>query len=295
MASTPGSAIVITIATIRREHRRKSRDGRVYNEYRGGCRDVPVTRRLRQKRRYGDAASTPLRRTSIASTILQSALLPRKRIGALFALNRAARWRHRQRAGYSRNEVQLHRRRKQRGVGDVPAGAHLFAGSGTFGIALGFDFGAGFAEFAGAGVDRHRRVHQARQDHAFARMPKDALFWYADIVPVKVRPSLPSSPCRRRTDRSLSPAIDEILMPITPAYCCLRMIGITCFAARMQLFRLIATQRSNASSDISSNSASPPASETPATLLCRISMRPQRPGIASATMPSISATPSVTS
>src|SRR6516165_6560385 len=53
------------------------------------------------------------------------------------------------------------------------------------------------------------------------------------------------------------------------------MIGITCLAARMQLFRLIATQRSNASSLIESSSASPPARLTP-TLLCRTSMRPQR-------------------
>src|SRR5882672_3745263 len=55
----------------------------------------------------------------------------------------------------------------------------------------------------------------------------------------------------------------------------LRMIGITCLAARMQLFRLIATQRSKASSVMASNSASPPARLTP-TLLCRMSMRPQR-------------------
>ena len=54
-----------------------------------------------------------------------------------------------------------------------------------------------------------------------------------------------------------------------------RMIGITCFAAKMQLLRLIATQWSIASSVISSSSASPPARLTP-TLLCRMSMRPQR-------------------
>src|SRR5690349_9126773 len=53
------------------------------------------------------------------------------------------------------------------------------------------------------------------------------------------------------------------------------MIGITSLQARMQLLRLIATQRSNASSVILSSSASPPASDTP-TLLCRMSMRPQR-------------------
>src|ERR1700724_1277408 len=64
-------------------------------------------------------------------------------------------------------------------------------------------------------------------------------------------------------------AIDEILM-IAPLICA-RMIGITCLAARMQLFRLIATQRSNASSVISSSSASPPARLTP-TLLCRMSI-----------------------
>src|SRR5258707_8589455 len=60
------------------------------------------------------------------------------------------------------------------------------------------------------------------------------------------------------------------------------MIGITCLAASMQLLRLMATQRSNASSVILSSSASPPESDTP-TLLCRMSMRPQRP-IASATI-----------
>ena len=54
-----------------------------------------------------------------------------------------------------------------------------------------------------------------------------------------------------------------------------RMIGITCLQARMQLLRLIATQRSKASSVMLSSSASPPEIETP-TLLCRMSMRPQR-------------------
>src|SRR5258708_11510769 len=71
------------------------------------------------------------------------------------------------------------------------------------------------------------------------------------------------------------------MLMMAPLFCW-RMIGITCFAARMQLLRLIATQRSNASSVILSSSASPPDSDTP-TLLCRMSMRPQRP-IASATI-----------
>ena len=75
-------------------------------------------------------------------------------------------------------------------------------------------------------------------------------------------------------------AIDEMLM-IAPLFCA-RMIGITCLAANTQLFRLIATQRSNASSEMSSSSASPPDRLTP-TLLCRMSMRPQRP-CASATI-----------
>src|SRR5580704_12416330 len=56
---------------------------------------------------------------------------------------------------------------------------------------------------------------------------------------------------------------------------CWRMIGITCLAARMQLLRLIATQRSKASSVMVSSSASPPARLTP-TLLCSTSIRPQR-------------------
>src|SRR5262249_5114574 len=71
------------------------------------------------------------------------------------------------------------------------------------------------------------------------------------------------------------------MLMMAPLFCW-RMIGITCLAARMQLLRLIATQRSNASSVILSSSASPPDSETP-TLLCRTSMRPHRP-IASATI-----------
>src|SRR6266852_5956245 len=56
---------------------------------------------------------------------------------------------------------------------------------------------------------------------------------------------------------------------------CWRMIGITCLQARIVLLRLIATQRSNASSVMSKSSASPPEIETP-TLLCRISILPQR-------------------
>src|SRR5216684_2181041 len=80
-------------------------------------------------------------------------------------------------------------------------------------------------------------------------------------------------------------AIEEMLM-MAPLFCA-RMIGITCLAAKMQLLRLIATQRSSASSVISSSSASPPARLTP-TLLCRMSMRPQR-ACASATMASMSA------
>src|SRR3954467_7899785 len=62
------------------------------------------------------------------------------------------------------------------------------------------------------------------------------------------------------------------MLMITPL-CWARMIGMTCLAARMQLLRLIATQRSKASSVMSRSSASPPDRETP-TLLCRMSMRP---------------------
>src|SRR4030081_753727 len=72
------------------------------------------------------------------------------------------------------------------------------------------------------------------------------------------------------------------MLMMAPLFCA-RMIGITCLAARMQLFRLIATQRSNASSVMSSSSASPPDRLTP-TLLCRMSMRPQR-ACASSTLP----------
>src|SRR6185312_1278977 len=68
---------------------------------------------------------------------------------------------------------------------------------------------------------------------------------------------------------------------IAPLFCA-RMIGMTCLAASTQLLKLIATQRSKASSEMSSNSASPPDRLTP-TLLCRMSIRPQRP-IASATI-----------
>src|ERR1700761_4603193 len=64
------------------------------------------------------------------------------------------------------------------------------------------------------------------------------------------------------------------MLMMTPL-CCARMTGITCLAARIQLLRLIAMQRSSASSLISSSSASPPDRLTP-TLLCRISTRPQR-------------------
>src|SRR5262249_15085858 len=64
------------------------------------------------------------------------------------------------------------------------------------------------------------------------------------------------------------------MLTIEPLFCW-RMIGITCLAARMQLFKLMATQRSKASSVIVSSSASPPARLTP-TLLCSTSMRPQR-------------------
>src|SRR3954470_943135 len=65
------------------------------------------------------------------------------------------------------------------------------------------------------------------------------------------------------------------MLMIAPLFCA-RMIGMTCLAANTQLFKLIATQRSKASSEISSSSASPPDRLTP-TLLCRMSIRPQRP------------------
>src|SRR3981189_320226 len=75
-------------------------------------------------------------------------------------------------------------------------------------------------------------------------------------------------------------AIEEMLM-MAPLFCW-RMIGITCLAAKMQLFTVAAAQRARCSSVMSSSSASPPAMLTP-TLLCRISMLPQRL-CASATM-----------
>src|SRR5207249_2935375 len=90
-------------------------------------------------------------------------------------------------------------------------------------------------------------------------------------------------------DRNVT-GVQTCALPIYPDHaplCCWRMIGITCLEARMQLLRLIATQRSKASSVIASSSASPPERLTP-TLLCRISMRPQR-SCASATMALISA------
>src|SRR5229473_4903636 len=64
------------------------------------------------------------------------------------------------------------------------------------------------------------------------------------------------------------------MLTMAPLFCW-RMIGITCLQARMVLLRLIATQRSNASSVMSRSSASPPEIETP-TLLCRMSILPQR-------------------
>src|SRR6266851_2345598 len=64
------------------------------------------------------------------------------------------------------------------------------------------------------------------------------------------------------------------MLTMAPLFCW-RMIGITCLQARIVLLRLIATQRSNASSVMSKSSASPPEIDTP-TLLCRISILPQR-------------------
>src|SRR5258705_11554988 len=76
------------------------------------------------------------------------------------------------------------------------------------------------------------------------------------------------------------------MLTMAPLFCW-RMIGITCLQARIVLLRLIATQRSNASSVMSRSSASPPEIETP-TLLCRMSILPQRRW-ASLTMALISA------
>src|SRR5215475_13551348 len=64
------------------------------------------------------------------------------------------------------------------------------------------------------------------------------------------------------------------MLTMAPLFCW-RMMGITALQARMVLLRLIAVQRSNASSVMSRSSASPPEIETP-TLLCRMSTRPQR-------------------
>ncbi|HEV3165168.1 MAG TPA: hypothetical protein VGZ22_14170, partial [Isosphaeraceae bacterium] len=68
-------------------------------------------------------------------------------------------------------------------------------------------------------------------------------------------------------------ATEEMLM-IAPERC-RRMIGSTCLQAMIVPRRLIAQTRSKASSLSSSSGLSPPAMLTP-TLLCRISMRPQR-------------------
>src|SRR5262249_51940270 len=76
------------------------------------------------------------------------------------------------------------------------------------------------------------------------------------------------------------------MLTMAPLFCW-RMMGITALQARMVLLRLIAVQRSNASSVMSRSSASPPEIET-ATLLCRMSMWPQRCW-ASATIALISA------
>src|SRR5215475_13017736 len=67
------------------------------------------------------------------------------------------------RQGDAGDEVRLVGGEEQRGIGDVPAGAHLVA-QRHFGIAHRLDLGAWLVELAGAGVDRHRRVHQAGQD-----------------------------------------------------------------------------------------------------------------------------------
>ena len=64
------------------------------------------------------------------------------------------------------------------------------------------------------------------------------------------------------------------MLTIAPE-CCLRMIGSTCLQAMIVPRRLIADTRSNTASVSSSSGLSPPAMLTP-TLLCRMSMRPQR-------------------
>src|SRR3954449_8271637 len=64
------------------------------------------------------------------------------------------------------------------------------------------------------------------------------------------------------------------MLTIAPARC-RRMIGSTCLHAMIVPRRLMAETRSNASSVSSSIGFSPPPPLTP-TLLCRMSMRPQR-------------------
>src|SRR5262245_33359139 len=54
---------------------------------------------------------------------------------------------HRQR--YAGNKTRFIGRQKQRGVGDIPAGAHLLA-QRHLAVTLGLDFGAALAPFAGA-------------------------------------------------------------------------------------------------------------------------------------------------
>jgi len=64
---------------------------------------------------------------------------------------------------HARNKTCFVRRQEEGGVRDVPAGAHLVA-QRHLGVALGRDFGAALLEGMGAGVDRHRRIHQPGQD-----------------------------------------------------------------------------------------------------------------------------------
>src|SRR5215831_14538488 len=68
---------------------------------------------------------------------------------------------------------------------------------------------------------------------------------------------------------------------------CHRMTGSTCLQAMIVPRRLIADTRSNTASVSSSSGLSPPATLTP-TLLCRISMRPQRARAASIATASVS-------